>query len=369
MKRKILILLIMIPMIIAMASCGFVVEEESIQIESITHEVLEDGQIKVVISYTNEDIEPSIFFIPKGIDGEIGVGIENIEANDTGNGSTNFLITLSNGVIKEVEVPKGVSIADTKEITEDGVRYLVFQFTDGSEKRFELLRGEQGENGLSVVDIQQTEITDSHDEYFGYIKVTFTFSDGTEENTYFKDVYVRPGKEGNGIASVVESYDSEYYYITFYFSESGKEPRTLKFPIPQVAEWTSGEGSPSNLNGKNGDFYFDTKNGAFYKKVNNIWTVVCKVPNAEGAYDYLITLDKNAEDALLDDKLKYINVTPNTSIVHNGKSLPIPYRPGYTFVGWYATDDEITVNNGVFTDLTIVTGNITLYAHWVEDKE
>ena len=94
MKRKILILLIMIPMIIAMASCGFVVEEESIQIESITHEVLEDGQIKVVISYTNEDIEPSIFFIPKGIDGQIGVGIENIEVKEADKVTTTLAISL-----------------------------------------------------------------------------------------------------------------------------------------------------------------------------------------------------------------------------------------------------------------------------------
>lgn len=368
MKRKILILLMMIPMVIAMASCGFVIEEESVQIESITPKELDDGRIQVTIKYIG-DVEDTIFYIPKGIDGEIGVGIENIEAKDINDGITTLQITLSNGVIKEVEVPKGVAISDTKEITEDSVRYLVFQFTDGSEKRFELLKGDQGENGLSVVDIQQTEITDTHDEYFGYIKLTFTFSDGSEENTYVKDVYVRPGKEGNGIASVVESFDTEYYYITFYFTESGKEPRTLKFPIPQVSEWNSGDGSPNNQNGKNGDFYFDTKNGVFYKKVNNIWTKVCKVPNVEGAYDYLITLDKNAEDALLDDKLKYISVTPNTNLVHNGSSLPIPYRPGYTFAGWYATKNEPTVNNGVFTDLTIVTSNITLYAHWVEDNQ
>ena len=50
-----------------------------------------------------------------------------------------------------------------------------------------------------------------------------------------------------------------------------------------------------------------------YKKINDIWKDVCTVPNPEGADELLITLNKNADDAMLDESLIYITVAPNSS--------------------------------------------------------
>ena len=44
--------------------------------------------------------------------------------------------------------------------------------------------------------------------------------------------------------------------------------------------------------------------------------------------------------------------------------LPIPTREGYKFDGWYLVEDA-GVNNGKFTDMTIVIKDIILYAKWI----
>ena len=51
---------------------GFVVEDESLIITSITSQVLDDGRTMVVITYADEEIAPAIFYLPKGDTGEQG---------------------------------------------------------------------------------------------------------------------------------------------------------------------------------------------------------------------------------------------------------------------------------------------------------
>ena len=50
-------------------------------------------------------------------------------------------------------------------------------------------------------------------------------------------------------------------------------------------------------------------------------------------------------------------------------SLPIPYRTGYDFAGWYATPSPLPYVSGTFTDMTTVNSDITLYAKWVAINE
>lgn len=371
MKNKLIILMMLLTLLFTLNGCGFVMEEEKIEIASITHKLLDDGQTMVVITYKNEDIEPSIFYLPKGEDGTSGVGIDTIFPNTDKPGVTTLEITLTNGVVKSIDVPNGISITNTLRVDRDGKSYMCIQFSDGTEKEIELDRGPAGKDGLNIVDIKQEEITDKDSEYYEFIKVTFTFSDGTEENTYNKEIYIRPGKAGNGIASTTHKTQDGYYIINIFYTD-GRKPDEIKFPIPQVSEWLSGEGTPNTTLGKDGDFYLDTKNGTIYKKVSKIWTDVCQLPMPDSADFYLITLDLNANSdpnaGLGEGISQYISVKPNSSIFANNSTLPIPYRIGYRFLGWYATPNP-TINSGVFNDLTVVNKSLTLYAKWEKIAE
>ena len=83
MKTKLMTFILMIMMLLSMASCGFIVEEETIEIESIVPTLITEGdragETMIVITYKNNAQDPTIFYIPKGEDGVEGVGIEAIE--------------------------------------------------------------------------------------------------------------------------------------------------------------------------------------------------------------------------------------------------------------------------------------------------
>jgi uncharacterized repeat protein (TIGR02543 family) len=68
-----------------------------------------------------------------------------------------------------------------------------------------------------------------------------------------------------------------------------------------------------------------------------------------------VTFNVNGGDAL--------NGGQDTRTVNYGAAigtLPVPTRGGYTFEGWYTAAS----GGGQYTAATVVTGNITLYAHW-----
>lgn len=381
MKTKIMTFILMIMMVLSMASCGFIVEEEAIEISSIDAKLLEDGQTMVIITYKNDVQDPTIFYLPKGADGTVGVGIDKIEEAEADvEGNTAFEIVLTTGEIKKIEVPNGVSIVDTTTITkeEDGKHYLVIYYSNGTTDEVEIFAGPAGKDGYTSVEIEsQEEITDLTDPHYGFMKIVFLFSDSEGERQERKEIYVRPGKEGNGIASITSTFDKEKYYVIITYThadQDGNMSKTLTFDIPQVSNWHSGEGNPTSSLGKVGDFYFDTKNAAFYEKIESedargIWVKVTQLDKPENAEQFLITLDVNAPDAMLiGGASKYIPVDQNSNLAAKNYNLPIPARMGYEFAGWYTTPNP-TIVNGVFTDLTIVTGNITLYAKWVKTTE
>lgn len=45
-------------------------------------------------------------------------------------------------------------------------------------------------------------------------------------------------------------------------------------------------------------------------------------------------------------------------------ALPIPERPGYEFTGWFTSEEE--GEGEEITSSTIITGDVTFYAHWIE---
>lgn len=117
---------------------------------------------------------------------------------------------------------------------------------------------------------------------------------------------------------------------------------------------------------------FNFYDGKISGKTNAINGTVTKVPDTykvvishEGEYEvatlrktYVITFNKNSENA----EIEYENQTVNSG--ESLKKLPTATKIGYIFDGWFTSEDggeEITID-------TIVTENVTYYAHWSSVK-
>ena len=373
MKTKLMTLILMITMIFSLASCGgFIVQEETIEIESIVPTLLEDGQTMVVITYKNDMQDPTVFYLPKG---DNGIGIESIEMVEPEvEGNTAFEIVLTSGETKKIEVPQAVSIVDTTTITkEDGKYYLVIHFSDGSTDEVEIIPGPAGKDGLSIVNTTYQYVTKEHpkyEEYPNHLEIIFTFSDGLDEE-YIQSVYLAPGKDGNGITDIYDDYNEENgkYYIVIEESNGSITP--FEFPIVQ---WFSGIDEPSRSLGRNGDFYFNTSDGIIYRKSNNLWGEVSRLLVDDTQKNPCkVTLDLNDNDGgpkagySVSNQESWISVPYNSNLYSNRITLPTPHRTGYDFAGWYSSPKP-TIVNGMFTDLTTVTENITIYAKWIPNK-
>lgn len=117
---------------------------------------------------------------------------------------------------------------------------------------------------------------------------------------------------------------------------------------------------------------FNFYDGKISGKTNAINGTVTKFPDTyaigtsnEGEYEvavlrktYVITFNKNSENA----EIEYENQTVNLG--ENLKKLPTVTKTGYIFDGWYTSADggeKVTID-------TIVTGEVTYYAHWTNIK-
>ena len=62
-----------------------------------------------------------------------------------------------------------------------------------------------------------------------------------------------------------------------------------------------------------------------------------------------------------------VSINPLSSFYQDEKAIPIPTWPGHTFLGWYATREGNNIDpriHGQLTNLTTITGNMTVYALW-----
>ena len=369
MKKKILTFLCFIFMVFGIfTGCsGFVVEDESLIITSINSQVLDDGRTMVVITYADEEIEPAIFYIPKGdtgIQGEEGNGIKEIthELDERTNKIT-VTITFTDPSIDPVvfTLENGVSIKSLEEIVneETGEVAFIIHYTNGtSSEPITVPKGKDGKNGSMIIGYEQTVNDD------GSVTLLFIFSTG---ETYTCDIPApQKGDQGRGIVAIVGTTDEVYYYVTFMYSDDTSE--TIKFDKPVPSTWLAGAGTPSSSLGKDGDFYFDTSRKDIYSKINGEWVRIIDFDDSETKFT--VEFNLNAEDAFLPEGYGYSNyysISSGENFAASGTLVPIPQRIGYTFEGWYTTPNP-TVVNGKFTDLTPVMSNMKLYANWVENN-
>ena len=361
MKKKILTFFCFIFMVFGMfTGCsGFVVQDESLIITSITSQVLEDGRTMVVITYADEEVEPAIFYLPKGDTGEQGEegnGIKEITHEyDERTNTIIVTITFTDPTMAPVTytLKNGVTIKSLEEIVDDnGNVSFVIHFSNGTSS--EPISVPKGEDGSKIVGYRQVINED------GSVTLQFAFSTG---EIYTCDIPApQKGEDGRSIIAIVGTTDELYYYVTFTFSDDTTE--TVKFEKPIPSTWLTGTGTPSSSLGNDGDFYFDTSRKDIYTKVDGSWVKLVDFEDTETKFT--VEFDLNAEDAIFPDGYEYSNyysILAGENFVSSGYLVPIPVRTGYTFEGWYTTPNP-TVVNGAFTDLTPVSSDMKLYAKW-----
>lgn len=370
MKKKIMALLSFIFISFSMLTgCGGFVEDDSINIASINSQILDDGRTMVVITYTDEEIEPNIFYIPKGDTGEIGEtgnGIKSITyKNNESSGTIDLIITFTDSSMEPIELTltNGVSIKSIEEVKdEDGNNIgFIIHYTDGtSSKQIDIPEGKKGEDGVGISAYRQTVNED------GSSTLTFQFSDGS---VYTCEIPApEKGKDGRGIKTIIGSETETHYVITFFYTDDTDESISFLKPT-EPNQWHYGVNFPSVC--KDGDFFYNIDTKDIYHRENGSWIPV--IDFDDSITTYVVSFDKNADDATYDPNQSYeLNVTINKGSCFASDPLkyviPVPQRQGYRFKGWYTVRNpqEHDYIHGRFTDLTVVVCDLTLYAAWEE---
>ena len=368
MKKKIFTFLCFIFMTFGlMTGCGGFVDDESLVITSITTELLEDGRTMVVITYDDEELKPSIFYIPKGDEGEKGPqgdGIESITYDYDQNGDYILTITFTNSEKEPLvlNLKNGVSVANITSQFDSttGDTYLTIVYSDGTTSDPIIIpKGEKGKDGNGIIGITYKTNEDNS------TTINIFMADGNISKVQIPAP--QKGEDGRGIKAIIGTEDENYYYITFEYTDDST-PTEIKFSKPENPnEWYSGYGNPSSTLGKNGDYYFDLNGNDIYHKIDGIWIIVVNFEDEETLCS--VKFELNANDAFLPEghnyKLYYA-IPKGSNFASNGTAVPIPVRNGYTFNGWY-TSQTPSVVHGSFNDLTIVSNDLTLYANWIEN--
>lgn len=367
---------------ITLSSCsGFVSSGDNLVIESITASPDSSGNIVVVITFNDEDRNPVSFVVPKGSDGVDGNGIKEITYSTSEDNEYTIVKVTYTDPNKEPSIfnvkngEKGTSVTGiSKFYDDDGNAYYTINFSDGTKsdpiKIEKGPKGDKGDDGKGISEIIQNVNDD------GSIDLTIWYTDGI---SYTKVSIPAPqkGDTGNGIASMVAitNGDEGKYEITVNYTN--RTSQTLSFDKPKDGvdgkdgnTWLTGSGYPSNSDGKNGDYYFDILNKKIYYKKDAKWVEILSFNVEETRYTVTFNLNANGDDSLqvpgfkppYSYEFKRGSYFINDEIYHF-TSLPYPSRDGFTFSGW-CTSPIKTVTSGMFTDLTPIMSDLTLYALW-----
>ncbi len=343
--------------IFIITGCGSFTDSEEVKIISSIEKIEEDGVSKIVIHYENEDMEPDKFVLPVGDD---GTGIKAITTAEKEDGSGKILkIYFTDDSIEPVvfELQNGRSIigVESKVDEEDGETYMWVKYNDRTNsEKFLLPKGKDGV-GFTGYDFE------THED--GSMTYYFHFSQDTPDVV----VEIPAPKEGNGIKSIVSTEDDVNYILTINYTNGKTEELRFKKPT-SPGKWISGSSIPSNDEGDDGDYFFDTYHKIIYAKEYGSWIQVVSFGNEQEVYrikfDLNDTLDGGVSAKMPEgSRLSYI-VRKNTYFDNNGYGdIPIPTRDGYIFKGWYRSKSP-TATSSPFTDFTPILSDLELFAIW-----
>ena len=329
-------------------------ENEAVGIKEIIAELDDDGNTVITIYYTDEDIEPVSFTLPKGADGQEGNGIKSIEYTQDEYGLTTVTIKFTNTDMDDVvfTLSPGKSISDViMEMDDDGNTVIYFIDSDGNRlDPITVYKGDTGEAGIGISEM----VPDYHDD--GSVTITVTLTDGSSYS-----VDIPAPLEGRGISYVVSSKLGNKYVLTIYYTDGTSED--IEFDAPP--SWTTGSSRPSDTYGYDGDFFFDLSHDIIYIKQDGTWIVA--VDFNTDSTTYTVTFDLNDTTAqpasFAIGTSTYTGIKRGETFYSLNYTVPVPARATYTFAGW-STSRTPNPTNGLFTDLTPVLSNMTLYAIW-----
>lgn len=318
------------------------------------------GATTIVVTYTDDTVSPLTITIPKGTDGEDGVGIKNVTST-VNDGVVTITIsytdtTLPNTVIN-VPIEQGEDGKGIKEVKIDtdktsGDTTVIFYYTDGTFSN--TITIPKGKDGVGIASITSAPSADGKSTV-----VTIKYTDSSiDPMTFSIDNPV-------GIESIVysedDSTDTEYALKITYSDGTSK---VIMVPIPQSGIWLTGDSAPSDTDGSDGNFYLNKANGYVYQKISGSWVFVFSMKGTGSSVNYVVTFDANGGSITVGSQEK----TSLNFVVDYGKTMelskiPTPTYTGHTFEGWWTSAAD-NPNAGQFTDLTPITDDINLYARW-----
>lgn len=358
--KRLFVLFILFNLLFALVGCGgFMASSDVLEIASIEATPLADGSKLVTITYSDEEIKPTTFIVPKGDDGKDGVGIKLVSYRTT-NDATKTLVdlTLTNEEKVTIEIPNGISVNDISTTYDDktGNTEVVFNYSDGtSSEPLILPKGEAGDDGISIIGTSQRINRD--------YSVTLTFHMSEGEDIVVEIPAPQQGVDGRGIKDIVTLPGNDTYTMLITFTDD----TTQEVSFVRPNRWFSEMSAPDNkLDGIDGDLWYDLAHQVIYLKQNGRWVSTMDFTDVIGdGYQITFNLNdsKDAPASLPKGSLFNYTVIKGTYFASSGYQIPVPTRDGYTFMGWYTVKNPTAVN-GPFTDLTVVHSNLTLYALW-----
>lgn len=329
-----------------------------LSVESITHTRTDDGTTKVTITYSDPSIVPTVFYIPDGRDGSDGTGIADITGEPNAD-NTATIVTIKYTDADRADsvftLPFGTYISGvtTSVDAETGDTYLTINFSDDSIEPciVKLPAGKDGKDGSTI-----TSITSETDPVTGDTTVKISYDDG--KTSSFIVPGGKSGEDGVGIDGIsvdeaLTAIDPDNIYLEIKFTDGS----TQKLTIPKVNRWHTGQGKPSPSLGNVGDYYTDSAAAKIYvKSAESGWGVL---------FDFSDYSKQSHSVRFVADGVTYCTETiaHGSNFYSSSISLPLPYKEGYEFMGWY-TAEHPTVNDGKFDNLTYVMSDMTLYAQF-----
>lgn len=379
--RKIITCLMLACMLLCsfiLSSCSSFFEEETLMIEDvIVSEQLEpDGSTKITIKYVDNVKPDDIFYIPQGIKGDVGPAVDIKADYDENN---NLVITIDD-LNDKTEDPsytiyrgtKVTRVSDKLEIDNSDPNNPQYYFTifyegEDGEERPENVYFPMPKDGATLI----VEVKDINND--GNKWLVFSYDDGREGAP--EPILIPKGENGTsikGIEYVIDSKDRTKYNLIITYELADGSTYTESTPIEAPGTWITSEGKPTEEFGRVGDFCWDKQNNKiYYKKSSYEWEPMFDFDVTKGD-PYVVKFilnDNNSGEASFPTGFESgeVSINPLSSFYQDEKAIPIPTWPGHTFLGWYATREGNNIDpriHGQLTNLTTITGNMTVYALW-----
>ena len=370
----------------------------------------ETNETTVTLLLDNEDeTKLTPFIIKPGKAGEPGKSIDRIlqeEWKDEETGArlgttVSFYLTDAEEPLASVNLYDGIGVADIKSeplLSETGKKIgtrFYFEKTDGT-----TTSPIDVKDGVSIVSIVPNVEAD------GRTRITVTLSDGTVHPFWIpavvsiNSIHHEHNENGDTIVNVIMNNGDPYTFLIkrgvgiqniqvvenpensteFLMLITYTDNTTAKVPFDKPTPWQNGRGNPNDTHadGNEGDYYFDLADNAIYMMHGGAWQLIVDLDVFDEPVSVTFSI-VGQENVVWSNLLstQTVLMKRGSTFATEGKSFPgKPTKTPtaeetaqgiveYRFVGWSAVNGSFDPTvNGLFTDLTMVAGDMTLYPVW-----